>query len=231
LRGLWPSRNDKIALFVCGTVAAPFWRIPVRIVCLDLEGVLVPEIWIEFSERTKIPELRRTTRDEPDYDVLMKYRLDILRQHKLGLPDIQKVIAEMGPMAGAREFVDGLREDYQVIILSDTFYEFAHPLMRQLGWPTLFCHSLEADAEGMLVNYHLRMPNQKQEAVKRFKELNFKTVAAGDSYNDTAMLGEAHGGILFHPPENVIREFPQYPVTKSYAELRSEIDKAFAKAG
>ena len=134
-------------------------------------------------------------------------------------------------MAGAREFVDGLREDYQVIILSDTFYEFAHPLMRQLGWPTLFCHSLEADAEGMLVNYHLRMPNQKQEAVKRFKELNFKTVAAGDSYNDTAMLGEAHGGILFHPPENVIREFPQYPVTKSYAELRSEIDKAFAKAG
>ena len=202
-----------------------------RIVCLDLEGVLVPEIWIEFAERTKIPELRRTTRDEPDYDVLMKYRLDILRQHKLGLPDIQKVIAEMGPMSGAREFVDGLREDYQVIILSDTFYEFAHPLMRQLGWPTLFCHSLEADTEGMLVNYHLRMPNQKQEAVKRFKELNFKTVAAGDSYNDTAMLGEAHGGILFHPPENVIREFPQYPVTKSYAELRSEIDKAFAKAG
>ena len=200
-----------------------------RIVCLDLEGVLVPEIWIEFSERTKIPELRRTTRDEPDYDKLMKYRLDILRQHKLGLPDIQKVIAEMGPMAGAREFVDGLREDYQVIILSDTFYEFAHPLMRQLGWPTLFCHSLEADAEGMLVNYHLRMPNQKQEAVKRFKELNFKTVAAGDSYNDTAMLGEAHGGILFHPPENVIREFPQFPVTKSYAELRVEIDKAFAK--
>ena len=202
-----------------------------RIVCLDLEGVLVPEIWIEFSERTKIPELRRTTRDEPDYDKLMKYRLDILRQHQLGLPDIQKVIAEMGPMAGAREFVDGLREDYQVIILSDTFYEFAHPLMRQLGWPTLFCHSLEADAEGMLVNYHLRMPNQKQEAVKRFKELNFKTVAAGDSYNDTAMLGEAHGGILFHPPENVIREFPQFPVTKSYAELRTEIDKAFAKAG
>jgi phosphoserine/homoserine phosphotransferase len=160
----------------------------------------------------------------------MKYRLAILRQHKLGLPDIQKVIAEMGPMAGAREFVDGLREDYQVIILSDTFYEFAHPLMRQLGWPTLFCHSLEADASGMLVNYHLRMPNQKQEAVKRFKELKFKIVAAGDSYNDTAMLGEAHGGILFHPPENVIREFPQFPVTKSYAELRVEIDKAFARA-
>ena len=201
-----------------------------QIVCLDLEGVLVPEIWIEFSKRTGIPELKRTTRDEPDYDKLMTYRLNILREHKLGLPDIQKVIAGMGPMDGAREFVDGLREDYQVIILSDTFYEFAHPLMRQLGWPTLFCHSLEADAEGMLVNYHLRMPNQKQEAVKRFKELNFKTVAAGDSYNDTAMLGEAHGGILFHPPENVIREFPQFPVVLNYDDLRTEIDKAFAKA-
>ncbi len=183
-----------------------------KIVCLDLEGVLVPEIWIEFSKRTGIPELMRTTRDEPDYDKLMTYRLDILRQHKLGLPDIQKVIGEMGPMEGARAFLDQLREDYQVVILSDTFYEFADPLMRQLGWPTLFCHSLEDDDQGMLVDYHLRMPDQKREAVKRFKELNFKVVAAGDSYNDTAMLGEAHGGILFHPPENVIREFPQYPV-------------------
>jgi phosphoserine/homoserine phosphotransferase len=201
----------------------------VQIVCLDLEGVLVPEIWIEFSERTGIPELRRTTRDEPDYDKLMKYRLNLLAQHKLGLPDIQKVIAEMGPMLGAREFVDGLREHYQVIILSDTFYEFAHPLMRQLGWPTLFCHSLEADSNGVLVNYHLRMPDQKREAVKRLKELKFQVVAAGDSYNDTAMLGEAHGGILFHPPENVIREFPQYPVTQSYGELRTEIDRAFAR--
>jgi phosphoserine/homoserine phosphotransferase len=202
----------------------------VQIVCLDLEGVLVPEIWIEFAERTGIPELKRTTRDEPNYDTLMTYRLNILREKKLGLPDIQKVIGEMGPMPGAREFLDKLREDYQVVILSDTFYEFAHPLMRQLGWPTLFCHSLEADADGMLVNYHLRMPNQKQEAVKRFKELKFKTVAAGDSYNDTAMLGEAHGGILFHPPENVIREFPQYPVVRDYAALRVEIDKAFARA-
>ncbi|WP_415033645.1 bifunctional phosphoserine phosphatase/homoserine phosphotransferase ThrH [Azonexus sp.] len=201
-----------------------------QIVCLDLEGVLVPEIWIEFAERTGIPELKRTTRDEPNYDTLMTYRLNILREKKLGLPDIQKVIGEMGPMPGAREFLDTLREDYQVVILSDTFYEFAHPLMRQLGWPTLFCHSLEADADGMLVNYHLRMPNQKQEAVKRFKELKFKTVAAGDSYNDTAMLGEAHGGILFHPPENVIREFPQYPVVRDYAALRAEIDQAFARA-
>jgi len=201
----------------------------VRIVCLDLEGVLVPEIWIEFSKRTGIPELRRTTRDEPDYDKLMKFRLDLLRQHGLGLPDIQKVIGEMGPMPGARAFLDSLRERYEVIILSDTFYEFAHPLMRQLGWPTLFCHSLETDADGMLVNYRLRMPDQKREAVKRLREMNFTVVAAGDSYNDTAMLGEANGGILFHPPENVIREFPQYPVTLNYDELRAEIDKAFAR--
>jgi len=201
----------------------------VKIVCLDLEGVLVPEIWITFAERTGIPEFRRTTRDEPNYDTLMKFRLNLLAEKKLGLPDIQKVICEMGPMPGARAFLDRLREDYEVIILSDTFYEFAHPLMRQLAWPTLFCHSLETDANGTLVNYHLRMPEQKREAVKRFKELNFTVVAAGDSYNDTAMLGEADAGILFHPPENVIREFPQYPVTLNYDELRSEIDKAFAR--
>ena len=201
-----------------------------KIVCLDLEGVLVPEIWIAFSERTGIPELRRTTRDEPDYDKLMKFRLDILARHNLGLPDIQRVIGELEPMLGAREFLDKLREDYEVIILSDTFYEFAHPLMRQLAWPTLFCHSLEAGADGMLVNYHLRMPEQKREAVKRFREMNFTVVAAGDSYNDTAMLGAAHAGILFRPPENVIREFPQFPVALSYDQLRAEIDKAFAVA-
>jgi phosphoserine / homoserine phosphotransferase len=201
----------------------------VQIVCLDLEGVLVPEIWIEFAGRTGIDALRRTTRDEPDYDVLMKYRLDILRQHGLGLPDIQNVIAQMGPMPGARAFLDSLRERFQVVILSDTFYEFAHPLMRQLGWPTLFCHSLEADDKGLLVNYHLRMPDQKREAVKRFKELRFRVVAAGDSYNDTAMLGEAHAGILFHPPENVVREFPQFPVTRDYAALDAQITAAFAQ--
>ena len=200
-----------------------------KIVCLDLEGVLVPEIWISFAERTGIPEFRRTTRDEPNYDTLMKYRLGLLAEHGLGLPDIQRVICEMGPMPGARAFLDKLREDYEVIILSDTFYEFAHPLMRQLAWPTLFCHSLEADANGVLVNYHLRMPEQKREAVKRFREMNFTVVAAGDSYNDTAMLGEADAGILFHPPENVIREFPQFPVTLNYDQLRSEIDKAFAR--
>ena len=200
-----------------------------QIVCLDLEGVLVPEIWIEFSTRTGIPELRRTTRDEPDYDKLMKYRLGILAEHRLGLPDIQQVIAAMGPMPGARAFLDALRERYQLIILSDTFYEFAEPLMRQLGWPTLFCHHLESDASGRLVNYHLRMPDQKREAVKRLKELRFTVVAAGDSYNDTAMLGEADAGILFHPPEKVSREFPQYPVTLSYDELRDEIDRAFER--
>jgi phosphoserine/homoserine phosphotransferase len=203
----------------------------VQLVCLDLEGVLVPEIWIEFAERTRIPELRRTTRDEPDYDKLMRYRLDLLRQHRLGLPDIQQVIAGMGPLPGAKEFLDALRRDYQVIILSDTFYEFAMPLMIQLGMPTLFCHRLETDAAGFVAAYHLRLPNQKQEAVKRFKELNFRVIAAGDSYNDTAMLAEAHAGILFHPPQNVIAEFPQFPVALSYDALRSEIDRAAARVG
>lgn len=201
----------------------------VNIVCLDMEGVLVPEIWIAFAERTGIPELRRTTRDEPDYDKLMKYRLAILAEHKLGLPDIQAVIAQMGPMEGCVEFLDALRRDYQVVILSDTFYEFAKPLMVQMGQPTLFCHRLVADAQGMLVDYRLRMPDQKRAAVKAFKALNFKVVAAGDSYNDTAMLGEAHAGILMHPPENVVREFPQYPVVRTYADLRTEIDRAAAR--
>jgi len=201
----------------------------VQIVCLDLEGVLVPEIWIEFSKRTGIPELRRTTRDEPNYDKLMKGRLALLAEHKLGLSDIQEVIADMGPMPGAKEFLDDLRQRFQVIILSDTFYEFAMPLMRQLGLPTLFCHRLEAGANGMLINYHLRMPEQKREAVRAFKGLNFKVIAAGDSYNDTAMLGEAHAGILFRPPESVIREFPQYPVSMDYGQLADEIDKASAR--
>lgn len=201
-----------------------------RIVCLDLEGVLVPEIWIEFSRRTGIAELSRTTRDEPDYDKLMRGRLAILRRRGLGLAAIQEVIDAMGPMDGARAFLDALRADYQVIILSDTFYEFARPLMRQLGMPTLFCHSLVVDGDGMIADYRLRMPDQKREAVRRLKELRFAVVAAGDSYNDTAMLGEAHGGILFHPPDNVVREFPQYPVARDYAALRREIDRAFARA-
>jgi len=201
-----------------------------RIVCLDLEGVLVPEIWIEFAERSGIPALARTTRDEPDYDRLMAGRLAILRERGLGLADIQRVIEGMGPLAGARAFLDALRESYQLIILSDTFYEFAHPLMRQLGMPTLFCHSLESDAAGVLVNYRLRMPDQKRAAVRRLKELNFRVVAAGDSYNDTAMLGEAHQGILFRPPETVAREFPQYPVARDYDELRVAIDAGFRES-
>jgi phosphoserine/homoserine phosphotransferase len=203
----------------------------VQIVCLDLEGVLVPEIWIAFSERTGIAELRRTTRDEPDYDKLMRGRLELLRQHRLGLPDIQKVIAEMGPEPGARAFLDALRLRYQVVILSDTFYEFAMPLMAQLGQPTLFCHRLSTDAAGFVSAYHLRMPDQKRAAVKAFQGLNFRVVAAGDSYNDTAMLGAADAGILFRPPRNVIDAFPQYPVVREYDALRERIDEAARRIG
>jgi len=195
----------------------------VQIVCLDLEGVLVPEIWIEFSQRTGIAELARTTRDEPDYDKLMQSRLGILRQHKLGLPDIQKVIATMSPMPGAHEFLTTLRSRFQVVILSDTFAQFAHPLMRQLGWPTIFCHELEVGADGAVTSYKLRMPDHKRAAVRAFKALNFRTVAAGDSYNDVAMLSEAHAGIFMHPPESIAAQFPQYPVARSYAELEAAI--------
>jgi phosphoserine/homoserine phosphotransferase len=195
-----------------------------------LEGVLVPEIWIAFAQKTGIEALARTTRDEPDYDKLMQYRLTHLREHKLGLPDIQAVIAGLSPLPGARAFLDSLRADRQLIILSDTFYEFARPLMAQLAWPTLFCHSLVANEDGFVSGYRLRMKDQKREAVKRLRELNFTVVAAGDSYNDTAMLGAAHGGILFQPPENVVREFPQFPVARDYAGLRRAIDEAFAKA-
>jgi phosphoserine/homoserine phosphotransferase len=203
----------------------------VQTVCLDLEGVLVPEIWIAFSERTGIPELRRTTRDEPDYDKLMRYRLELLRQHRLGLPDIQRVIRDMGPFPGAKEFLDALRSSYQVIILSDTYYEFAMPLMAQLGMPTLFCHRLETDAQGVVTGYKLRMPEGKRAAVRALKDLRFKVIAAGDSYNDTAMLAEAHAGILFRPPQNVIDEFPQFPVVRDYVGLASAIAEASRRIG
>jgi phosphoserine/homoserine phosphotransferase len=196
----------------------------VQIACLDLEGVLVPEIWIEFSKRTGIAELARTTRDEPDYDRLMRGRLELLAQHRLGLPDIQDVIAGMRPLDGAADFLAWLRERHQVVILSDTFYEFAAPLMRQLGHPTLFCHRLEADAEGWLRGYRIRLEDHKRKAVAALRELSFRTIAAGDSYNDTAMLGAADVGILFRPPPNVIAEFPQFPVTRSYEELRSAFE-------
>ena len=193
----------------------------VNVVCLDLEGVLVPEVWINVAERTGIAELRRTTRDEPDYDVLMTRRLEILDEHGLTLADIQAVIGEMGPMDGARAFLDDLRERAQVIILSDTFYEFADPLMRQLGRPTLFCHSLKVDAANRVVGYQLRMPDQKRAAVKALRALNFRVLAAGDSYNDTTMLGAADAGFLFRAPDNVVREFPQFPVVHDYAGLRT----------
>ncbi|MCC7299837.1 MAG: bifunctional phosphoserine phosphatase/homoserine phosphotransferase ThrH [Verrucomicrobia bacterium] len=190
-----------------------------QIACLDLEGVLVPEIWINVAERTGIKELRATTRDIPDYDVLMRQRLRILDAHGLKLADIQHVIAGMGPMPGAHEFLNQLREKFQVIILSDTFYDFAAPLMKQLGHPTLLCHRLKIDDDGRVADYHLRMPDQKCEAVKALHHLKFKVIAAGDSYNDTTMLSEADKGILFRPPQNVIDEFPQFPVTTTYDEL------------
>ncbi|RPI44050.1 MAG: bifunctional phosphoserine phosphatase/homoserine phosphotransferase ThrH [Betaproteobacteria bacterium] len=199
-----------------------------HILCLDLEGVLIPEIWIEFAKRTGIAELSRTTRDEPDYDKLMRARLDLLRRHRLGLPDIQRVIHDMGPLSGANDFLAAMRSQFQVVILSDTFSQFAQPLMRQLGWPTLFCHELDIGPDGMVRDYRLRMTDHKRAAVRAFKALNFKTIAAGDSYNDVAMLGEADAGIFVHPPANVAAEFPQFPVTRSYDELAAAILKAAA---
>ena len=191
------------------------------IACLDLEGVLVPEIWINVAERTGIAELRVTTRDEPDYDKLMRRRLEILEAHQLRLPDIQRVIGTMAPLDGAGEFLDWLRASFQVIILSDTFDEFAAPLLAQLGHPCLFCNSLVVDAAGTICDYRIRIRDGKRKAVMALKLLNFDVVAAGDSYNDTTMLAEADHGILFRPPDNVIREFPQFPVTRTYAELRA----------
>lgn len=197
-----------------------------ELACLDLEGVLIPEVWINFAERTGIDALRATTRDIPDYDVLMRQRLGILAQHKLGLREIQEVIGTLTPLDGALDCLNWLRERFQVIILSDTFYEFAEPFMRQLDWPTLFCHKLEVDDKGMIVDYHLRQPDPKRKAVQAFHGLNFRIIATGDSYNDTTMLAEADQGILFCPPQNVIDEFPQFPVAKTYAELQAEFAKA-----
>ena len=204
-----------------------------EIVCLDLEGVLVPEIWIGVAEKTGIDALRATTRDVPDYDELMQQRLRIMNENNLGLSVIQEVIAGLGPMVGAADFLNWLRSEFQVVILSDTFYEFAHPLIQQLNWPTLFCHSLETDDAGRIINYHLRMKDHKREAVKAFKSLNYIVYAAGDSYNDTNMLGEADAGFLFKAPDNVIQEFPQFPVTCEYEELKYRFSNAratFARA-
>jgi len=196
------------------------------IACLDLEGVLVPEIWINVAERTGITELRVTTRDEPDYDKLMRHRLAILAAHGLGLPDIQRVIGSMRPLDGAAEFLDWLRSRFQLIILSDTFDEFAAPLMAQLGYPCLFCNSLVVDDAGKVRDYRIRIRDGKRKAIMALKLLNFEVSAAGDSYNDTTMLAEADHGILFRPPDNVVREFPQFPVTRTYAELQSAFLRA-----
>ncbi|ABC29450.1 phosphoserine phosphatase/homoserine phosphotransferase bifunctional protein [Hahella chejuensis KCTC 2396] len=197
-----------------------------ELACLDLEGVLIPEIWIAFAEKTGIEALRATTRDIPDYDVLMKQRLEILDEHGYGLPDIQSVIAMLDPLPGAQEFVAWLRRRFQVVILSDTFYEFAMPLMEKLGWPTLLCHRLEVDENGKVTNYLLRQKDPKRMAVQAFHGLNYHVIAAGDSYNDTTMLAEADAGILFKAPDNVIAEFPQFPAVHSYDELRAEFIKA-----
>jgi phosphoserine/homoserine phosphotransferase len=193
-----------------------------------LEGVLVPEIWINVAERTGIEALRRTTRDEPDYDRLMRYRLEILDREGIDLPRIQSVIAGMGPLPGAAAFLAWLKSQAQVIILSDTFYQFARPLMQQLDFPCLFCHRLEVDEAGRITGYRLRIDDGKRRAVRAMRQLNFRVVAAGDSYNDTAMLAEADAGILFRPPQNVIDEFPQFPVTTDYDQLRAEFAKASA---
>jgi len=201
----------------------------VQVICLDLEGVLVPEIWIEFSKRTGIAAFARTTRDEPDYDKLMRERIGLLERHGLKLPDIQRVVATMQPMDGARAFLDELRARHQVIILSDTFYEFADPLMQQLGRPTLFCHRLLADDNGRIVDYRLRQPDQKRHAVNALKGLNFQVMAAGDSYNDTGMLGAADVGFFIHPPESIVKQFPQFPVNRNYVELKASIDGAAAR--
>ncbi len=195
------------------------------IACLDLEGVLVPEIWINVAQRTGIDELMATTRDIADYSQLMQQRLDICEKNGLGIREITDVIAELQPLEGAEDFLSWLRENSQVIILSDTFYEFSQPLMRQLGFPTLFCHRLEITEDGKVTSFQLRMPDQKREAVKALKNLNFRVIAAGDSYNDISMLNEADAGILFSPPENVIEEFPQFPVTVDYAGLQAAFEQ------
>jgi phosphoserine/homoserine phosphotransferase len=196
---------------------------PPTIACLDLEGVLIPEIWIGVAERTGIPELRRTTRDEPDYDALMRYRLAILDAHGLVLHDIQNVIASMRPLDGAHDFLAWLRERCQVIILSDTFAQFAGPLIRQLGYPTLFCHSLDVEPSGRIAGYRLRMADQKRASVIALKGLSFRVLAVGDSYNDTNMLAAADAGVLFRPPARVIEDFPQFSVTRTYGELQEAL--------
>ncbi|MDX2379243.1 MAG: bifunctional phosphoserine phosphatase/homoserine phosphotransferase ThrH [Acidimicrobiia bacterium] len=192
------------------------------LVTLDLEGVLIPEVWIAVAERTGIDGLTRTTRDEPDYDVLMRYRLGLLAEHGLTMSLIEDVISQLEPLTGAKAFLDELRSITQVIILSDTFEQFARPFMRQLGWPTVFCHRLIIDGD-RVTDYRLRQPDQKRCSVEAFHQLEYRVIAAGDSYNDTTMLSAADAGILFHAPSNVVAEFPQFPALDTYAELLAAI--------
>jgi phosphoserine/homoserine phosphotransferase len=199
------------------------------LVCLDLEGVLIPEIWVSFAEKTGIEALRLTTREVPDYDQLMRGRLKILAEHKLGLREIQEVIGSMDPLPGAQDFLRALRLEYQLIILSDTFYEFAMPFMQKLGLPTLFCHRLKVGPNGQIVDYQLRQKDPKRHAVEALKQLNFRVVAAGDSYNDTSMLGAADAGFLFRAPDSIAAQFPQFPRATSYDELLAGLRSAFAR--
>jgi phosphoserine/homoserine phosphotransferase len=196
-----------------------------HIVCSDLEGIFVPEIWINVAEKTGIKELRLTTRDISDYDVLMKKRLAILDENRLKIDDIKAVIATMDPLDGALEFLDWLRPRIQIIVVSDTFDQFARPLLQKLGWPTLFCHTLSINPDGSIAGYKLRQKDSKREAVISLKSLNYDTIAVGDSYNDITMLKEADNGILFDPPENVKNEFPEFPVTYSYDDLKNIIQQ------
>jgi len=199
-----------------------------HIICTDMEGVLVPEIWINVAEETGIEELRLTTRDISDYDVLMKKRLALLKKHNLKISDIQKVIARMNPMEGAREFLEWLHTKAQTIIVSDTFTQFADPLIEKLGWPTLFCNSLSIAPDGSVTDYNLRQKDGKRHTVLALRSLNYNIISVGDSYNDISMLKEADTGILFRPPESVKKEFPDFPVTETYDQLKAIIKKALA---
>ncbi len=199
------------------------------IICLDLEGTLVPEIWISFSEKTGIEQLKITTRDEPDYDKLMRYRMDILRKHHLGLKDIQEVIGTMAPLDGAKEFLDELRRRTQVVILSDTFSEFAGPLMRKLDWPMIMCNSLRVDEDGMISDYVMRLQDGKRKEIQAFKRLNYRTFAAGDSYNDLTMIHESDGGCLFRAPKKILEEEPGLQIAQTYDEFASIIHSFMAK--
>ena len=200
-----------------------------NIACLDLEGVLVPEIWIAFSQASGIPELKRTTRDEPDYNKLMQWRLGILREHGLGLRQIQDTIATIDPLPGAREFLDRLRAQTQVIIISDTFTQFASPLMEKLGWPTLFCNTLEVAPDGMITGFRMRIPDSKLNTVRALQSIGFDTIASGDSFNDLAMIQASKAGFLFRTTDQIRKDYPQLPAFETYDELLEGIQKALAE--